>query len=410
MPALRGSVSSRARATLPEHERLEERIAREAVRAMDARARDLSDRHEPREIGSPVHVDPDPAAHIVRGGHDGDRLTRYVDPERETILVDVREALLEPLAALMRDIEKHVLVAALLHLPVDRPGDDVARRELAPRIVAFHERFAVQIPENRPFPAQRLGDEKRFRLGMIEARGMKLHELEIRDPRSRAVRHRDSVPRRHVGIRRIEVDLPRASRREHGMARENRDDAIREPIERIAAENPPPGIDDEIDRETVLSGRDASIRANRIEQRRFELAPDDVAAMHDPRRRMPPFAGERERIAALGLAEAHAEIHEIPDPVRPLADHDLDRFALAEPLPRLERIGHVPFERVLLERHGRDPALRVVRVALGDLLLRHDEHVGETRRLEGEEESGRPAPQHENIGFQNLQENLPANG
>ncbi len=125
---------------------------------------------------------------------------------------------------------------------------------------------------------------------------------------------------------------------------------------------------------------------------------------------MAPFARERERLAVLGLAEAHAEIHEVPDPVRPFPDHDLDRFALAEPLSRLEGIGHVPLERVLLERHGRDSALRVVRVALGDFPLRHDEDVGETRRFQGEEEPGRTAPKHENIGFHNLQENLPADG
>ena len=36
-------------------------------------------------------------------------------------------------------VEPDVVETVLLHLEVDRPGDDVARRELAARIVVGHE-------------------------------------------------------------------------------------------------------------------------------------------------------------------------------------------------------------------------------------------------------------------------------
>ena len=49
--------------------------------------------------------------------------------------VDVREVLEQEALRQVRDVEEHAVVAAALHLQVDRARHDVARRELLPRIV-----------------------------------------------------------------------------------------------------------------------------------------------------------------------------------------------------------------------------------------------------------------------------------
>ena len=93
--------------------------------------------------------------------------------------------------------------ASALDLARDAAGDDVARRQIARRMVRGHERLAARVDQPRAFSAQRLGNEKSRGARHVERRGMELDELEIGDARTRVVGERDAVARRHDRIGRL---------------------------------------------------------------------------------------------------------------------------------------------------------------------------------------------------------------
>ncbi len=89
----------------------------------------------------------DPSSRRRRGsappGRPGSARLVMSMPNRLHCCIDVREVLLDEARRLVRDVEPHVLGAGALHLEVDGAGDDVARRELAERVVLLHEGDAV---------------------------------------------------------------------------------------------------------------------------------------------------------------------------------------------------------------------------------------------------------------------------
>jgi hypothetical protein len=76
----------------PEHQALEQRVARQAVRAVDAGARDLSRGKQPRDRRSPIEVGLNAAHLVVRRGSDRDRVPGRVDSVVGAELRDRREA------------------------------------------------------------------------------------------------------------------------------------------------------------------------------------------------------------------------------------------------------------------------------------------------------------------------------
>ena len=127
---------------------------------MQARLRHLADRVQARQVGPPGDVDQHAAAGVVRRRHDGDRLRRAVDAQLEQAGVDHREVVDDELRAEVRHVEPDVAEAEPLDLGVDRAGDDVARRELHPLVVARHEARAVRQQQVPALAAHRLGDEE----------------------------------------------------------------------------------------------------------------------------------------------------------------------------------------------------------------------------------------------------------
>jgi hypothetical protein len=151
----------------------------------------------------------------VRRGHHGDRLPGDIDAHIQAAGVDGREVFPQERFAKMGGIEPYVVEAALLHLEVDRPGDDVARRQLQARVVRRHEARPVWQGQVRAFAAERLGDQEAALSGVIQAGRVELDELHVRDPTARAPGHGDPVAGRGIGIRRVAVDLPNTASREH---------------------------------------------------------------------------------------------------------------------------------------------------------------------------------------------------
>ena len=127
---------------------LEQRIARQAIRAVQTGAGHFADRVKTGQRRGPVHVGLDAAALIMRGRDHRDRLFRHVDPETQAGFVNVRETLPQELGRLVRDIEKDALRARALDLRVDRAGHDVPRRERTLRVISLHEILAAAVAQN----------------------------------------------------------------------------------------------------------------------------------------------------------------------------------------------------------------------------------------------------------------------
>ena len=119
----------------------------------------------------------------------------------------------------MGDVEQRPVVARTLERGVDRARDDVARREVGERMQTRHDRRAGLRLQDRPFSAHRLADQERLRLRVVQARGVELDELHVRECGAGAIGHRHSVARGDVGIARVEIDLARAAGGEQRHAR-----------------------------------------------------------------------------------------------------------------------------------------------------------------------------------------------
>ena len=381
-------------------QRLDQGVRGEAVRAVEPRARALPQGEEPLDVRLPVKVRPHAAALVVRRRDHRDRLLRHVDAEREARLVDVREVLPDERRSPGPDVEIDAILPGPLHLRVDRPRDDVPRREFLHRVGPLHEPAPAAVQEDRPLAADRLGDEERLGERVVETGGVELDEFHVGDRRPGAVRQRDSVSRGDIGVARVQVHLSRTPGGEYRHVRHEGVDRAGRPVEHIGAEHlvDPRVVEGgellpryEVDRRVVLVDPDPGVLPGAEEERPFHLAPRQVLRVEDPPRRVSPLAME----VVLPLPGLSGELDPPPDqladPRRGVPHHEVDRVGVAKPRPRLVGILDVGLEGVLVAPDGGDPALRVVRARLGRRLLGDDGDPAFPRRPEREAQSGDPA-------------------
>src|SRR6266704_6879133 len=85
----------------PESRGLEQRVAREAIRAVHPRARALTRREEPVDGSTAIEVGRDATHRVMRSGGDGDRLPQRVDPDALAVAHEIRKAVAQPVSAEM---------------------------------------------------------------------------------------------------------------------------------------------------------------------------------------------------------------------------------------------------------------------------------------------------------------------
>ena len=233
----------RLRGASPEYQPFEQRVARQAVGAVDPGAGGFTCGEESGNGGAAPLVGVDAPHQIVGGGADRDRIGRQIESHVATHRGDSREPLVNARAIQMRERQEHG-TACLLGLPHDAARDDIARRQIAIRVIPRHERLAARVDEPRPFAAKRLGEEKSRRAWAIERGRVELHELEIRHARSRMIGERDAVTGRDRGVRGFPEDLPGPAGREQRRARAHlmparlavkKSDAANDPLSRRRA-------------------------------------------------------------------------------------------------------------------------------------------------------------------------------
>ena len=111
------------------HHGFDERVAGEAVAAVQSRAGTFAYGIEAAYARAGVEVYLDAAAQIVGARRDGDILFGDVDADGEAFGVDIREMAARLFCRLVGNVEAHVVDAVLLHLFVDGARHDVARSQ-----------------------------------------------------------------------------------------------------------------------------------------------------------------------------------------------------------------------------------------------------------------------------------------
>ena len=373
----------------------EQRIACQAICAVQAGAGGLADRVQTLEVRSCAQVRHHAAAGVVRRRHDRNRLAGDIDAQFQAATMDGGEMLEQEIGRFVADVEEDAVQTVFLHLEIDRAGDDVARSEFGAWIVIGHEAISVGQPQDSAFAPHGFADQKGFRLGMVETGWVKLDELHVRDPAACAPGHRDPVSRRGVRIRGVEVDLARAPGGEHGVARREADHMVVFDVQHVGAQAAFLGpadlvADDQVDRNVVFEDRNVGVGKDLLAKRLLDCGTGRVGGVDDAPVRVSAFAGEvvanRRRVV---LRKGNPFRDQPLDGLAAMFDDEPGCFGIAQagagrvgvPLVIVKTVGGVEYRRDTTLRPG---AGTIREAALGDQC--HLERIGKAQchRLSGQ--------------------------
>src|SRR5581483_7525143 len=294
-----------------ERDRLHERVAAEAVRAVDGDARALAGGVETRQLGRAVVVGRDAAHVVVRSGPDGDGVVDRVDPRVDhRQLARARQPVEDALGAEMAHVEHHAAVdaATLVDLRLLGTGDDVARGKLE-RVgrVALHEALAVLVDEVRALAPAALREEDP---GRVERRRVELHELHVLERQAEMERHRHPVAGAGVRVRRDAVLPAGAAGCQHdGLAA----DGLQAAVEEVPADDALAAavVLDELPGEELLVDRDVAL-ADLLPEHLDQDVAGDVRG-EDRARRAGCAEGALRELAVVAAGEDGAPVLELED-------------------------------------------------------------------------------------------------
>ena len=220
----------------------------------------------------------------------------------------------------------------LLFLADDAPRHDVARREVAARVIARHERVAAAVDQARAFAAKRLGNQKTRRALQVEGGWMELDELEIGNPGTGMIRERDAIAGGHRGVGRLAEHLARpAGGEQRGAGAEllTLPGSIEECHSRDRAV-----FDEQLGDQRVMNGLDRRQTADALPERAADLAPGRVAGMQHAPDAVRRFPSERR------ASGSHRDRNARPTRAARARSPDPLRQARARPARRTTRRRH----------------------------------------------------------------------
>ena len=232
-----------------EDEDVAERVAPETVRAMQATGHLAGGVQAGHGCGRGLRLDANAAHRVMDGRTHLHGLVRDVDGgERMELLVHRRQLAFHVVRAQVANVEVRAAVrrtATGLHLLVDRPRDNVARRQLLlDRVVVEHESRAFGVEEQAAFAAHGFGHQDAARTGRPDhARRVELHELHVEQVRSRLVRHGGTVAGALPGVGCVAVHPPPSSAREHDGSCLERRELSGVPVVAESAADPVAGLE-----------------------------------------------------------------------------------------------------------------------------------------------------------------------
>ena len=240
--------------------------------------------------------------------------------------------------------EEHGPAGAHL-LTGNRARDPVARRQVAGFFVAADERLAVRVDQPRPFPTQRLGQQKPRLPRDFQRRRMKLHELQIRHRGSGAKSHRDAVTGGDRRIRGLAIDLTRAAGRQQNGGRAG--NALSPGRVQKARADARLVLDDQIDDPGVRVRGHIGQRGRARPQNAPDLASGAVTRVQHTARAVRPFDGERRLSVRVAIELERPTSISSRTYAGPSSTSDADGVLVAESVAGGNRVGGVQGRRVI---------------------------------------------------------------
>ena len=109
------------------------------------------------------------------------------------------------------------------------------------------------------------------------------------------------------------------------------------------------------------------------------------------------FAGEGDLGA--GAIELRAPLDEFFDARRTFFHQNARRFFVDQPVAGLQRVFQMQPNLIVVAERGRDTALRILRIRLGDFALGQTEHPARGRQFDRSAQAGNARAHHDEIGF-----------
>src|SRR5258706_11629251 len=134
----------------------------------------------------------------MRGRQHLDRLLGYIDPISQPALIDIWKPIDNKTGRFVRNVDQYMISASFLHFVVDSASHDVARCKGFEWMIFIHKLSPLGVLKDSPLPPDGLTDQEGFRLGMVQACGMKLDELHICNRSPCSIRHGHPITRGNV--------------------------------------------------------------------------------------------------------------------------------------------------------------------------------------------------------------------
>ena len=389
----------------------EEGVGGEAVGSVEAGAGDFADGKESVDGGFAVKVGDNASALVVGGGDDGDRVLGGVVAESEEGVVDEGEAFLEETFRFAGGVEEDAGRAGAFDLGVDGTGHDIAGGEGAAFVELGDEVFAFFVEEDGAFAADCFGDEEGACFGaggagVVEAGGVKLHELHVGNAGSNPPSHGDAVTGGGVGVGGVEVGFAAATTGEDDAVGAEDFDFAGGTDEDVGAEDAVFGDvsefsgGEEVDREVFLEQGEVRGVASCFEKRGGDLVSGGVLGMKDAALGVAAFLAEG--VLIFVAVEIDAPGDEFLDRLGSFANDGADGLFVAESAAGIEGVGDVFLDGVAFVaeafgKNGSDAALCPGGVGVEGFVFRDDDHRAELGGLDGEGESGDAGADHEEV-------------
>ena len=393
---------------LGEYHALHERVAGQAVGAVQAGAGGLTHGVKTFEVGAPGQVGHHPAAGVVGGWHHRYGFPGDVDAQLGAARQDVGEMLLQELGAFMGNVEVHAIQTVFLHLEVDGARHHVARGEFGARIVVGHETVTTQPGrqfELAAFAAHGFGDEEALDVRVVQAGGVELDELHVAHPAASPPGRGDAVAGGGVGVGGEEVHLASAARGEDGVGRLEGLDHVLVDVEhigtvthrgfarRVAAGQL--GVGDEIHQHVVLEEGDAGGLSGEFAQRFLHGRAGGVGGVHDAAVAVAAFPGQVQ-LTPLGR-KRHAQFLQPGDGGGCVFHGELRGLQVAQSGAGHQGVVHMGGVAVAFGQHRGDATLGPVAGAVGDAAFGDHRHAMGRRQAQRRGQAGQAAADDEDV-------------
>ncbi len=378
---------------------------------MQAGEAGFAERVQPGHVGAPVAVDDHAAAGVVRRRHHRNRIAGDVQPQLQALGVHGGEVLDDEIRRLVADVQIQAVRAQTLHFMVYGARHHVPGGQLGALVEARHEALAVGQQQAAALAANRLGDQKALRLGVVQAGGVELHEFHVRHPAAGAPRHGDAVAGGHVRVGGIQVHLGGAAGGQHHRTRQNHVGFAGFDVVHIGPAATtfftllPVGavvlLQNQVHGDPVLKKLYIVALLDAVDQRAGDRHPGGVGGVDDAPVAVAALAGQVVGqgigLGALQAGKVHPLVDQPADRARPVFHRVAHRVVMAQAAAGQVGVAHVALQGVVAVEHRGHAALGVVSACMGEFTLGQQRRLHAVGQAQGHGKAGGAGADDQNV-------------